>query len=61
MDYITAREVAEKWGISTRRVQVLCHQGKISGVFRFNNAWAIPNNAMKPADRRYKKGKQGKE
>jgi len=37
MDYITARKAAEKWGISTRRVQVFCDQGKIPGVFRFNN------------------------
>lgn len=58
MDYITAKEAAEKWGVSTRRVQVLCDQGKIPGVVRFGGTWAIPKDAVKPADRRYKKGKQ---
>lgn len=35
MDYMIAKEVAEKWGITPRWVQVLCAQGKIPGVVRF--------------------------
>lgn len=60
MDYITVKEAAEKWGITTRRVQVLCGQGKIPGVIRFGNTWAIPKDAVKPADRRYIKNNNGK-
>ena len=62
MDYITTKEVAEKWGITERRVQVLCRQGKISGVFRLGWAWAIPKEAARPEDRRktrYKKKQEG--
>ena len=34
MDYIKVSQAAEKWGLSTRRVHVLCAQGKIDGVIR---------------------------
>lgn len=54
MDYISVREAAQKWGITIRRVQILCEQGRIEGVVRFSNAWAIPKNAEKPKDKRKK-------
>ena len=49
MDYITAKEAAEKWGISQRRVQLLCEQGRVAGAVRLGWAWAIPKEADKPA------------
>jgi hypothetical protein len=52
MEYITAKEAAEKWNISQRRVQVLCEQGRILGVVRLGWAWAIPKEADKPVDLR---------
>ncbi|MGX8710935.1 MAG: helix-turn-helix domain-containing protein [bacterium] len=55
MDYITVKEAAEKWNITPRRVQVLCSQEKIPGVVRFGITWAIPKDAVKPKDGRYKK------
>lgn len=58
MDYITTKEAAEKWGLTERRVQVLCRQGKILGVFRLGWAWAIPKNADKPVDGRINKTKK---
>ena len=54
MEYITAKQAAQKWEISERRVQVLCEQGRIEGVQRLGRAWAIPVNAMKPIDARSK-------
>ena len=57
MDYMTAIEAGEKWGISSRRVKILCEQGRIEGAARFANAWAIPKDAEKPADARVKSGK----
>ncbi|WP_195199889.1 helix-turn-helix domain-containing protein [Faecalispora jeddahensis] len=54
MDYMTAKEAAEKWAITPRRVQVLCAQGKIPGAVRFGVTWAIPKNAVKPIDGRIK-------
>lgn len=52
MNYITTKEAAENWGLSERRVQVLCRQGKIPDVFRLGWAWAIPKDAVKPEDQR---------
>lgn len=52
MDYIKVSEAAEKWGISTRRVRVLCAQGKIDGVIRKGKLYMIPENAVKPTDGR---------
>lgn len=61
MNYITAREASKLWKITQRRVQVLCAQGKIPGAVLFGNAWAIPENAQKPRDGRYKKNIPEKE
>ena len=52
--YITVKQVAEKWGISDRRVRILCSEGKISGVIREGRSWMIPADAKKPEDGRYK-------
>lgn len=57
MDYITISDVAEKWGISRRRIQVLCTEGRIDGAVKFGRQWAIPENADKPSDARIKTGK----
>lgn len=53
--YLSVREIAEKWGISERRVRLLCASGKISGVLHSGRNWQIPSNAAKPTDARFKK------
>ena len=53
---LTIRETAERWGISRRRVQILCSEGRIEGATRFGNEWAIPKSALKPIDRRITTG-----
>lgn len=55
MKYITASQAAEKWQISQRRVQVLCSEGRIEGVFKLGENWAIPEDSQKPTDGRTKK------
>lgn len=57
MDYISAAQAAEKWGISIKRVQILCKEGRIPRIERIGHAWLIPKDADKPADRRIKSGK----
>ncbi len=52
MNYISIAEAAKKWGITRRRVQVLCSEGRIPGLEKFGKAWAIPKDAKKPTDRR---------
>ena len=57
MDYMTIKEAAEKWGLSVRRVQAICNEGKVEGIIRFGREWAIPKDASKPEDKRIKSGK----
>ena len=47
-EYVTAQEAAQKWGITVRRVQVLCSNGRIPGARKHASVWAIPRNAEKP-------------
>lgn len=60
MDYMTIKEAAEKWGLSTRRVQTICIEGLVPGVMKFGREWAIPKEAKKPVDKRVKSGKYKK-
>ena len=57
MEYLKIEQVAKKWDISVRRVQLLCAEGKIEGAVRFGRAWMIPRNAKKPVDGRTKVGR----
>lgn len=50
---MTARQAAEKWGISLRRVSRLCQEGRVPGAFKMTRIWLIPNDLAKPADGRY--------
>lgn len=50
MDYILAKEAAEKWGITVRRVQVLAKENRIPGVKLVGKTWMIPADAQKPED-----------
>ena len=53
MEYIKVSQAAEKWGISSRRVRILCAEGKIDGVIRKGKLYMIPENAIKPRDGRF--------
>ena len=52
--YMTVQEASERWGISDRRVRVLCAEGKIAGAYQEGRGWKIPIDAEKPSDGRYK-------
>ena len=60
MEYMSAPQAAEKWGISERRVQILCSENRIPGVSKLGYMWLIPKNAEKPIDGRTKRGKEPK-
>lgn len=57
MEYLKIDEIAKRWGIGVRRVQLLCANGKIKGAVRFGRDWMIPQDATKPADGRTKAGR----
>lgn len=52
IEYITTHEAADKWGITARRVQLLCAQGRIEGAVKKASVWLIPQDAEKPLDGR---------
>ena len=52
MEYLKIDDIAKKWGIGVRRVQLLCSNGKIEGAVRFGRDWMIPKDAVKPPDGR---------
>ena len=52
MEYMTSNQAAKLWKISQRRVQILCAEDRIPGVFKLGEAWAIPSDAEKPEDPR---------
>jgi DNA adenine methylase len=52
MDVMPAKEAAEKWHITQRRISALCSQNRIPGAKLTGNMWLIPKDAQKPEDRR---------
>jgi len=57
MEFMTIQDAANKWGISSRRIQVLCSEGRLPGAIKFGRQWAIPTDVEKPNDARIKSGK----
>jgi DNA-binding NarL/FixJ family response regulator len=49
MKMMTAKDAAERWGVTPRRVQGLCKEGKIKGVERWGRTWMIPSHAVLPS------------
>jgi hypothetical protein len=58
MEYLTAKEAGQKWGITARMVNYHCSAGRISGAVKKADLWLIPASADKPADGRCKKTKK---
>ncbi len=58
MQYITVKQASERWGISDRRVRVLCAEGRIEGVVKEGRSYLIPEGALKPIDGRSLRGKE---
>lgn len=56
MTYLSVKQTSERWGISTRRIQILCGEDRIPGAMRVGSYWAIPSDAEKPKDARLKSG-----
>ncbi len=61
MEFMSAKEAADKWGISQRRVAVLCSEQRIKGAAMVGNMWIIPAKAEKPTDARSTRYKKSEE
>jgi Fic family protein len=51
---MTTKEASLKWGISDRRIRILCTEGKIEGAIKIGRNWSVPSDVMKPIDNRTK-------
>jgi len=60
-ELMTTAEASELWGITMRRVQVLCDKGKVAGAIRMGRTWIIPKGTPKPVDGRTKAAKNAQE
>lgn len=55
MEYLTTTEMSKNWNISSRRIGILCNEGRIEGAIKKGKMWLIPEDSEKPADARLKK------
>jgi excisionase family DNA binding protein len=55
-NYITIKELAEKWNVTPRRIQRMCAEGRIEGARKFGRDWAIPSDTERPRDARVTTG-----
>ena len=53
---MSTKQASEKWGVSDRRIRMLCEQGRIEGVIKGGRSYRIPIDAIKPLDMRTLRG-----
>ena len=47
MQYLSTREMAQKWGVSMTLIKRLCNQGRIVGAVYKDGVWRIPEDAVR--------------
>lgn len=52
MGYLTAKQFSSIWGITERRIIKLCKEGRINGAIKDGMVWEIPEETLKPSDKR---------
>ena len=40
--YASVQEMAAKWGVTPRQVQLLCKEDRIAGASKISKVWVIP-------------------
>ena len=58
MEYLTTTEMSKLWNLYSRRIGVLCTEGRIDGAIKKGKMWLLPADATRPADARYKANKR---
>ncbi len=53
--YISVKEAAEKWGVTSRQVQLWCKNEKIPGAQMLIRIWIIPKTAERPVPKKIAK------
>lgn len=61
MDFMKSSEqFAIEWNLSKRTINDLCNKGKIPGAIKEGRKWLIPDDAVRPVDKRVSSGKYTK-
>lgn len=47
-DWKTSDELAEEWGLTSRRVQIMCKEGRLIGAVKKGHQWMIPADVKRP-------------
>lgn len=47
-EYLSVAEVADRWQLTARRVQILCNQQRVKGAIKRSGVWLIPFDVKKP-------------
>lgn len=48
-EYIRVKELAAKWGVTTRRIHQLCAENYFPGAYKNGKFWMIPSDVKKPS------------
>lgn len=54
-DYISAKELAQRWGVTSARITVMCSNNRLSSAKKIKGRWMIPADIERPFDQRKKK------
>ncbi len=57
MDYVSVKDLSEKWNVSKRWIQELIAKDRIPGVIKMGNMYLVPKDAVKPEDKRRKESR----
>ena len=52
MVYVSTKDIAEQWGITSARVSAMCASGQVPGAYKKGKMWMIPENVERPIDKR---------
>lgn len=56
----SSEQFAIEWNLSKRTINDLCNKGKIPGAIKEGRKWLIPDDAVRPVDKRVSSGKYAK-
>lgn len=60
VEYVSTKEIASKWGVTSARVCAMCAAGIIPGAYKKGKQWEVPNDVERPIDKRIRTDKNNK-
>lgn len=54
-NYMNIQNASKKWGLTERRITMLCREGRIDGAIKVKGQWFVPKDTNEPTDGRIRK------